>query len=284
MLMNSLLGLNAEPQTRHRPGRGLEATLDCARQRLCHHESPTNYERFASRGFADASTGPRSAPGHREPPMTAASFGLILTGVLLNAVAQLLLKAGTNALGVITPTVANALPLAGAIATNPHFLGGFACYGISVLVWILALSRVPVSIAYPMLSIGYVVNALPPGICSARHAEQRALARHRFYHRRRLSACEILTMASLPPDSLTPNPSPSCASLICRLPARLWMKTPLPAWSKCCAPAGSPPGRRCKNFEAALSDYLGGRPVRVLELSDRRAGSGPAIVRHRSRR
>jgi multidrug transporter EmrE-like cation transporter len=26
-------------------------------------------------------------------------------------------------------------------------------------VWILALSRVPVSIAYPMLSIGYVVNA-----------------------------------------------------------------------------------------------------------------------------
>ncbi len=89
--------------------------------------------------------------------MTAASFALILTGVLLNATAQLLLKAGTNTLGVITPTAANALPLAWTVATNPHFLGGFACYGISVLVWILALSRVPVSIA---LSIGYVVNAL----------------------------------------------------------------------------------------------------------------------------
>ena len=95
--------------------------------------------------------------------MTAASFALILTGVLLNAAAQLLLKAGTNALGVITPTVAIALALAGAIATNPHFLGGFACYGVSVLVWIVALSRVPVSIAYPMLSIGYVVNALAAG-------------------------------------------------------------------------------------------------------------------------
>lgn len=95
--------------------------------------------------------------------MTPASFALILTGVLLNAAAQLLLKAGTNALGVITPTVANALPLAGSIATSPHFLGGFACYGVSVLVWILALSRVPVSIAYPMLSIGYVVNALAAG-------------------------------------------------------------------------------------------------------------------------
>jgi multidrug transporter EmrE-like cation transporter len=29
-----------------------------------------------------------------------------------------------------------------------------------VVVWILALSRVQVSVAYPMLSIGYVVNAL----------------------------------------------------------------------------------------------------------------------------
>jgi multidrug transporter EmrE-like cation transporter len=31
---------------------------------------------------------------------------------------------------------------------------------VSVVVWILALSRVPVSVAYPMLSIGYVVNAI----------------------------------------------------------------------------------------------------------------------------
>ena len=34
------------------------------------------------------------------------------------------------------------------------------CYVISVVVWILALSRVPVSIAFPMLSMAYVVNAV----------------------------------------------------------------------------------------------------------------------------
>jgi len=45
------------------------------------------------------------------------------------------------------------------VATQPHIIGGLGCYVISVVVWILALSRVPVSIAYPMLSIGYVVNA-----------------------------------------------------------------------------------------------------------------------------
>jgi multidrug transporter EmrE-like cation transporter len=31
---------------------------------------------------------------------------------------------------------------------------------LSVVVWILALARVEVSVAYPMLSLGYVVNAL----------------------------------------------------------------------------------------------------------------------------
>jgi multidrug transporter EmrE-like cation transporter len=81
--------------------------------------------------------------------MSAASFAFILTGVLLNAGAQLLLKAGTNA-----------RPLGIALAIEPHILAGLACYVVSVVVWVVALSKVPVSIAYPMLSIGYVVNAI----------------------------------------------------------------------------------------------------------------------------
>ena len=81
--------------------------------------------------------------------MSAASFALVLAGVLLNAAAQLLLKAGTNA-----------MPLGVRLAIEPHILAGLACYVISVVVWVVALSRVPVSIAYPMLSIGYVVNAI----------------------------------------------------------------------------------------------------------------------------
>ena len=31
-------------------------------------------------------------------------------------------------------------------------------YGLSVIVWIIGLSRVPVSQAYPLLSLGYVIN------------------------------------------------------------------------------------------------------------------------------
>lgn len=91
--------------------------------------------------------------------MNAISFSLVLTGVLLNAAAQLLLKAGTNAVGHFDFHLDNLLPIGLKLALEPHILGGMACYAISLVVWIMALSRVPVSIAYPMLSIGYVINA-----------------------------------------------------------------------------------------------------------------------------
>lgn len=81
--------------------------------------------------------------------MTLASFAFLFTGVLLNAGAQLLLKAGTNA-----------EPLGLRLAIEPHILGGLACYVVSVVVWVIGLSKVPVSVAYPMLSLGYVVNAV----------------------------------------------------------------------------------------------------------------------------
>ena len=92
--------------------------------------------------------------------MNAISFSLLMTGVLLNAGAQLLLKAGTNAVGVFAFSSDNIVPVGVKLATEPHIAGGIACYVVSVVVWILALSRVEVSVAYPMLSIGYVVNAL----------------------------------------------------------------------------------------------------------------------------
>jgi len=87
------------------------------------------------------------------------AFALILTGVILNAAGQLLLKAGTNAVGHFEFHLDNVLPIGLKLAFNPYILSGMAAYGVSLVVWIMALSRVPVSIAYPMLSIGYVINA-----------------------------------------------------------------------------------------------------------------------------
>jgi multidrug transporter EmrE-like cation transporter len=92
--------------------------------------------------------------------VSALSFALILAGVLLNAAAQLLLKAGTNAVGHFEFSAANIVPVGLRLALEPFILGGVACYVVSLVVWIMALSRVEVSVAYPMLSIGYVVNAV----------------------------------------------------------------------------------------------------------------------------
>jgi len=92
--------------------------------------------------------------------MRTQTFLVLLAGVLLNAGAQLLLKAGVKPLGAIGETPGTLLPaLAAAFARGP-VLAGLACYVLSVAVWLVALSRVDVSIAYPMLSLGYVVNAL----------------------------------------------------------------------------------------------------------------------------
>jgi len=92
--------------------------------------------------------------------MTWAAFALILTGVLLNAAAQLALKASVSDTGVINLDMQSLFSSAGSLASNLWLWLGLICYGISVIVWILALSRVDVSIAYPMLSIGYIVNAV----------------------------------------------------------------------------------------------------------------------------
>ena len=91
--------------------------------------------------------------------MKAPEFALVLTGVLLNAAAQLLLKAGARHVGAFEFSLANVIPVGGKLITNWPIIGGLSCYAVSVVVWIMALSRVEVSIAYPMLSIGYVVNA-----------------------------------------------------------------------------------------------------------------------------
>jgi multidrug transporter EmrE-like cation transporter len=88
------------------------------------------------------------------------TFLILLAGVLLNAGAQLLLKAGVKPLGAIGGAPGTLLPALASAFTRGPVLAGLAGYVISVAVWLVALSRVDVSMAYPMLSLGYVVNAV----------------------------------------------------------------------------------------------------------------------------
>ena len=92
--------------------------------------------------------------------MSLTVFLLVLSGVLLNAIAQLFLKAGTNSIGDLFVPGTELLKSIFRIVFEPYIIAGLFCYVLSVGIWIVALSKVEVSIAYPMLSIGYVVNAI----------------------------------------------------------------------------------------------------------------------------
>ncbi len=85
---------------------------------------------------------------------------LILIGVVLNTIAQILLKVGMGRIGHFHLDTANFWPVATQIITSLPIWGGLACYGVSLAVWLVVLSRVQVSWAYPLASIGYVVTAL----------------------------------------------------------------------------------------------------------------------------
>ena len=83
---------------------------------------------------------------------------LIITSVLLNCMAQLCMKKGMMGVGEITAQ--------GFIsAIHNMIISGYLwlsliCYAVSILLWMVVLSKVDVSYAYPFLSIGYILSAV----------------------------------------------------------------------------------------------------------------------------
>jgi multidrug transporter EmrE-like cation transporter len=92
--------------------------------------------------------------------MSLVTWVLILSGVGLNAAAQLALKFATRPLAQFTRfDLATLLASIGVLLRSPPFWLGMSCYAASLCVWLAALAKAPVSVAYPMLSLGYVVVA-----------------------------------------------------------------------------------------------------------------------------
>jgi len=85
-------------------------------------------------------------------------FSILFCGVLLNALAQLGLKAATRASGPLIVGAAGVWQRGLELLLVPSLWYALAAYGLSVIVWLVGLSRVPVSQAYPLLSLGYIIN------------------------------------------------------------------------------------------------------------------------------
>jgi drug/metabolite transporter (DMT)-like permease len=90
--------------------------------------------------------------------MRGIDFAVLSFGVLLNAFAQLGLKAATRVTGPLIVAGGGTWNRALELIAVPWLWFALSAYGLSVVVWLVGLSRVPVSQAYPMLSMGYVIN------------------------------------------------------------------------------------------------------------------------------
>ncbi|MBO1328131.1 hypothetical protein OQ496_07260 [Acetobacter suratthaniensis] len=92
--------------------------------------------------------------------MNPSLFILAVFSVTLNAFAQIFLRKTMLTIGEI-PSSASGIPaFLLSIGLNLWFIGGMACYVLSIGVWMAVLRKTEVSLAYPLLSIGYLITAV----------------------------------------------------------------------------------------------------------------------------
>lgn len=85
-----------------------------------------------------------------ERHLTPFNLFLVVSSVSIAACGQLLLRHGMR-LATATPG-----RLAANAATSLWVWGGLAVFGVSAILWLWALSRVPLSIAYPFNALGFI--------------------------------------------------------------------------------------------------------------------------------
>lgn len=89
------------------------------------------------------------------------SLILIFINILVGSVGQLMLKSGMMQVGRIGVTeISRPLATLGQVFTNPLILLALPLYGGALLMWLIVLSRMQLSFAYPFLALNYVINAL----------------------------------------------------------------------------------------------------------------------------
>jgi drug/metabolite transporter (DMT)-like permease len=88
-------------------------------------------------------------------------LGLILVTVGLAVAGELLFKTGAMQIQSLDlSSLSSALGGFFRIVTTPAILLGFCCYGIGAVLWILVLTRLDLSYAYPMYALMYAIIPL----------------------------------------------------------------------------------------------------------------------------
>ena len=83
--------------------------------------------------------------------LTLSTFGVLLFSITLGSFGQICLKQGLKHAGHVSLIMS---------MLTPWVLLGLGLYVISTFTWLLVISRVRLSVAYPMISISYVMVML----------------------------------------------------------------------------------------------------------------------------
>lgn len=83
---------------------------------------------------------------------------MLVVSIGLSTAGQLLLKTGMDSIGELG--FADVAFLIRSALTTWQVILGLAAFGASAVFWLLTLSRVPLSTAYPIVSLGYVLILL----------------------------------------------------------------------------------------------------------------------------
>lgn len=84
-------------------------------------------------------------------------LALLITSVVFATAGQITLKSAMNKVGRIgTAQVTAAGDTALRMAREPLLWLGLALFGISALFWLVVLSHVPLSLAYPVVGVSYI--------------------------------------------------------------------------------------------------------------------------------
>ena|SRR3989338_2686915 len=85
------------------------------------------------------------------------NYLLAITSILLAVAGQLLMKKGMLGFGSFPASqlFAKIIPM----FMSPWVFFGFVCFGLSSVFWLVVLSRLPLSLVYPMVSVAYVLVA-----------------------------------------------------------------------------------------------------------------------------
>lgn len=89
--------------------------------------------------------------------MSAAGFALILASVALSALGQTCFKAGVGRVSFAES--AGLLQKSLGLLLSPFVLSGLAFYGVGTVLWLFALRRMDLSLAYPFVAMSFVMVA-----------------------------------------------------------------------------------------------------------------------------